>query len=482
MERRYRPAHLIFDQQGRLTEAGGHLEQYGLADIRPGARVEDIEFLASMVPSTAPLELPMVSTQTGSPRSVLIEPVPGGTRVMLLDASEEHALQRKVIQFENQRRLEGERAIPPAVLTRIDTAVFECVPSGFRLLTAPPAWLKRLLPPRRVYPLELLREHLSLLEYFLPQAEAAWKRGGDSVETVKWIEADQDGAEYEIQASAFTGEGRRLFALASHAEDFAERQRILQKARLLRLSAERQSKDVEKKDVLLHSIVHDLIGPLGVITGTLGELGADLTDPAKRHMCDIALKQCQRQERMIRDILDVYAADFARLDAFSTNPSTAPKIRGVLDDIVESMRAAFTAKRVTLTVDPGDVTEDTLVSGESSRLERVFANLIENALRYTAPGKGVTVKLRAHPYFIQADVIDEGPGIDEAVLSRLFEKFSQGRERSGKIGLGLFFCRITVERWGGKVGAVNRPAGGAVFWFRLPLVIPQENHGGHPAH
>lgn len=482
VERRFHPAMLLFDAAGRLTEAAGHLEQYGLGALKPGTPVDEIDFLASMLPSAVPLELPLVTTPTGTPRSVLIEPVASGTRVMLLDASHEQALRHRVIQIENQRRLQEEHAVPPAVLARTETALFEQVPRGFRLIAPSPTWLQRLLPPRTVYPLAMLRERLSLLEYFLTLAEAAWERGGDAVEAIKWVEADEAGAEYEIEASAFSGDGRRMLTLSSHTEDYDERQHILQQARLLRLAAERQTKDIEKKDVLLHSIVHDLIGPLGVITGTLAELGADLTDPAKRHMCDIALRQCQRQERMIRDILDVYAADVARLDAFSTNPSTAPKICAVLEEVIESMRPAFTAKRVALKTDAGEVNSGVLVSGEPARLERVFANLLENALRYTPPGHTVTVRLRAHPHYVQAEVLDEGPGIDAQMIPGLFQKFSQGREKAGKIGLGLFFCRITIERWGGSVGAANRPAGGAVFWFRLPLVTIAEEHGQLTTH
>nr|MDJ0773505.1 ATP-binding protein [Mastigocoleus sp. MO_167.B18] len=52
----------------------------------------------------------------------------------------------------------------------------------------------------------------------------------------------------------------------------------------------------------------------------------------------------------------------------------------------------------------------------------------------------------------------------------LFKKFYQGKDKSGKSGLGLYFCRITIERWGGKIGYSPRPQGGSCFWFRLPKI------------
>jgi len=71
--------------------------------------------------------------------------------------------------------------------------------------------------------------------------------------------------------------------------------------------------------------------------------------------------------------------------------------------------------------------------------------------------------------FVIGFVDDEGPGLPEdATATRLFALFAKGKgERAGKAGLGLYFCKMTVERWGGAIGCENRPAVGARFWFRL---------------
>jgi signal transduction histidine kinase len=471
LERTYHPAFLVFDGGGRLKEAGGSLGLYGLEGLAPGTASDRIDFLTGMLPVSAPLELPMVSPGAGAPRSVLIEPLGReGTRVILLDATAEQKRLRRIMQVENEKALVLERSVPPPVLTASGIAVLEQSGAGFRVLGEFPAWLRRLVPEVRFFPFRLLYENLSFLEYFMPQAERAWRENFD--ERTRWVETDELGNEFEIQASAFLAGDRRLIVLTSRSEDYAERQRILQKARLMHLASERQTKDIEKKDILLHSIVHDLIGPLGVIVGTLAMLEEDTVDPAKRRMCDIALLQCKRQEQMIRDILDVYSADVARLDAFSTNPSTAPNMRDVVAGVLESMQPAFMAKRVPLRLQDESAGISTLVSGEVARLERVFVNLLENALRYTPAGGQVVVRLLVDPKFVQVDVCDGGPGIEPGVLGRLFEKFSQGRDKSGKMGLGLFYCRITIERWGGAVGAENVPAGGARFWVRLPRLVP----------
>jgi hypothetical protein len=112
---------------------------------------------------------------------------------------------------------------------------------------------------------------------------------------------------------------------------------------------------------------------------------------------------------------------------------------------------------------------DSRVAGDESRLRRIFGNLVENALRYSPQGSTVTLGIDDEGSTLLAYVDDEGPGLPkDASVDKLFALFARGKDRAGKAGLGLYFCKITVERWGGAVGAQTRPEGGSRFWFRLP--------------
>ncbi|MFY9751978.1 MAG: response regulator, partial [Candidatus Acidiferrales bacterium] len=92
----------------------------------------------------------------------------------------------------------------------------------------------------------------------------------------------------------------------------------------------------------------------------------------------------------------------------------------------------------------------------------------ENALRYSPPQSKVVIGLEDQGAAVLAFVDDQGPGLPKDVpAARLFSLFSRGKENPGKAGLGLYFCRVTVERWGGTIGAETRAAGGSRFWFRL---------------
>jgi signal transduction histidine kinase len=93
---------------------------------------------------------------------------------------------------------------------------------------------------------------------------------------------------------------------------------------------------------------------------------------------------------------------------------------------------------------------------------------VENALRHSPRGSTVTIGVQEERGGVLTTVDDEGPGVPEELAANLFQKFEQGHYNPGKSGLGLHFCRITIERWGGTIGYSPRAGQGARFWFRLP--------------
>jgi signal transduction histidine kinase len=122
---------------------------------------------------------------------------------------------------------------------------------------------------------------------------------------------------------------------------------------------------------------------------------------------------------------------------------------------------------------PEDATEVRVVA-EASRLERVFYNLIQNAIRYSPRNGEISVSIaKEADGSVRLTVEDQGPGVPPEVAPQLFQKFVRHGNTQGKAGLGLFFCRITVEQWSGAIGCEPRAGGGTVFWFRLLSANPQ---------
>ncbi len=109
------------------------------------------------------------------------------------------------------------------------------------------------------------------------------------------------------------------------------------------------------------------------------------------------------------------------------------------------------------------------LASKTAGLRRVFTNLLENALRYSSEGGNVTVGLQCDGEFRKAFVDDEGPGLPPDLRpAQMCALFSKGKEGGGKAGFGLYFCRTTVERWGGSISCASLPEMGSRFYFRLP--------------
>jgi signal transduction histidine kinase/DNA-binding response OmpR family regulator len=368
-------------------------------------------------------------------------------------------------------------AIAPALLERLGYAVFEDAGGGALTPVGElPAWFARAFGVHHARAAKFIPGDASpFLENFLPEAEAAWTAGGASrgAQSGAWMERGPGGDELALEAEAFLLDGRRILLLANHQERFDETARLLRTARTDKLGHERLLREIQTKEVLLHCIVHDLSQPLTALRGCLSLLGLGLPPEKMREVVEIADRQTRRQEGMIRDVLKVFASEMAALQsgASAAGVDAAKCAR----EVVEEYAAAFAGQGAALALDPrlggGSAW---LVVGEADRLRRLFTNFLENALRYSPAGTTVTVGIEEDGQFLRLFVDDQGPGLPEGVTAaNLFRLFGKGKESTGKAGLGLYFCKITAERWGGGVGCENRASGGTRFWFRLPRVAGQ---------
>jgi two-component system sensor histidine kinase KdpD len=108
-------------------------------------------------------------------------------------------------------------------------------------------------------------------------------------------------------------------------------------------------------------------------------------------------------------------------------------------------------------------------------IDQVLTNLIENATHYTPPGSPIEISTRVEGDEIVVSVADRGPGIPPDDLTRIFDKFYRVKNIQTKLpsapgsGLGLAVSRGMVEAHGGRIWAENRPGGGAIFRFTLPV-------------
>lgn len=374
-------------------------------------------------------------------------------------------------------------SISESFLLQRGIALFESLPGGnFLPIGDPPDWTKSLWKAVSGKRLRLAAKS-PFLENFLLEAGKFWNSHvGDPPESGVWTEQDSTAKEFHLDASAEWVAGKRVLVVRNLGSGFAARQQVYQTARDSLLVHERLIREIQKKEILLHCIVHDLSQPLTAMRGCFDLLLVETLPPNVAKFVNIGHRESLRQEQMIRGILEAFAADLSSQQSPGTDLAGPPDLAFSAKNAVEQFSPAFEERGIHLAVDHRlDFSFDWHAIGDVPRIDRIFGNLLENALRYSPRGSTVTVGLEDRGSSILAFVDDEGPGLPKDLSTdRIFALFSKGKDHPGKAGLGLYFCKMTVERWGGTIGADNRPAGGSRFWFRLLRALKNSSASSEP--
>jgi signal transduction histidine kinase/ActR/RegA family two-component response regulator/HPt (histidine-containing phosphotransfer) domain-containing protein len=345
----------------------------------------------------------------------------------------------------------------------------------FSLLSPAPSWLVEIWDIPRAGHAEIpIAEKSPFLENFLLEADTFWNSNNKGFcRSETWVEKSPAGKEIPLEAIALQLEGVRFLALHSSEPEFQERFQLLQTARDSLLDQEKLQREIQKKDILLHCIIHDLSQPLSVMSVTFDCMADERISDKGKGLLELGRRASDQQMMMIRDILEVFSADL-KASLHAESKAESPDLLDCAKSVLNAFGPVFAARNVKLKLDDGiDARGAWRVRGEATRIQRIFSNLLENALRYSPTGSTVTIRLAQDGEFVRAFVDDQGPGLPaDMSSSQIFALFSKGKE-GGKAGLGLYFCRLTVERWGGTIGGESLPLRGSRFWFRLPKATGQ---------
>ncbi len=285
--------------------------------------------------------------------------------------------------------------------------------------------------------------------------------------TLGVIGLDADGT-----GPILTPEGRRLLdALADMGALAVERVRLV--ADLDR--AERAAETDRLARALLTSISHDLRTPLAAVLGaasTLRDLDAALPPESKTELLATIIAEAERLNRFIANLLDM-----TRLEAGAVAPNLSVQdVAESIDTALRRLDRVLGAHRLRVEIAPGLP----LLRLDPVLFEQVLVNLLDNAAKYAPEGSTVTVRARSEGRHVRIAILDEGEGLPEAEVERVFDKFHRVRKsdrvRAGT-GLGLAIARGFTEAMGGTVTAANRDdRSGAVFTVSLPM--PRERVQG----
>ena len=227
------------------------------------------------------------------------------------------------------------------------------------------------------------------------------------------------------------------------------------------------------REELTRAMVHDLRNPAVSIMGSLELLrGSDGLSDVDRKLVDTAERNAKRQEALIEEILELSRLEEGALPVRRAETS----LGALIADVLRLTAPRAEANGVGLLADAPDILP--LVYVDRDLISRVLENLVGNAIKFSPPGAGpVKVSARPSGEFVEVRVSDSGPGVEEALRPRLFQKFAPGSLAGRGAGLGLAFCRLAVEANGGRI-RLECSGPGAVFSFNVPVVsLPAPRSG-----
>lgn len=476
---------LWLDEAGRVARRGGAWATLapGLALGCPAAEVLPVLHGRP----AAPCSWPRVTLASGASADVHLLAAEDGELVVLV-AADAAAPEARARQQAHHERLLARRDAAWAplglVVLRVERAR-DGGTSSLRLRSAGPlpAWLAAEWPAHDG--VLSAADAPPFLAHVLGEAADAWARasaedaaargrgaGGERGGERRDDALRDDGGRVVLRAGPWVGEGGE--ALAARAllledgvellvverlgEEHADRAHLLQRARELALRHGELLSDLERREMMLHCIVHDLGSPLGAVISSL-DAASRAPEALERTLLDIAARQARQASALVEALAAVSAVSLgAPLDEAPT--AVAALARAVVDELGGARQ-----RRVRL-----DARGDGWVALDRLTLRRVLVNLVENALRHAPPDDEVVVEVSTDAADVHLGVLDRGPGVPAALAPRLFAGvLGADPHRSGKLGLGLYYCRLAVERGGGRVHYAPREGGGARFEVSLPL-------------
>jgi hypothetical protein len=296
----------------------------------------------------------------------------------------------------------------------------------------------------------------------------------------KWLASTQPG---DLQFALNTAEGRTtdlLWRLSRDADtdlgllvavDVSrrrqvelQRQELLDSERMARGVAERISR---MKDELIAVLSHELRSPLNAIMGWTHVLLKRGGDAITMQGLTAVERNVRTQARLITDILDMSRLTMGKMHL--TIEAVDPVV--VMQDAIAAMRGTADEAGLTLLLEAQPAHRT--IRADSGRVQQIVWNLISNAIKFSARGGEVRVRLADEDEGVRIAVIDQGQGIAPEFLPRLFDRFTQddiGSNRlQGGMGLGLSIVKQLAEAHGGHVSAYSRgPGHGARFEVFLP--------------
>lgn len=241
---------------------------------------------------------------------------------------------------------------------------------------------------------------------------------------------------------------------------------VHKKTEQLENSNQRLQKLNRVKNEFLSMVSHELKTPLTAMRTSSEFLREEDCDKeTQEEMLDLIIRNIDRQSRMVDDLLDISRIESGRMVFKKENIN----LKEIIDNAIQMMEPMATKHGISI---ERELDNGPRVKADKDKLLRVFVNLLNNAIKFTAnKGENIKIKTEDTRDFVEISVIDRGIGIPEKEQEKIFEKFYQvdstSRRKVGGSGLGLAIIKGIIEGQGGSIRVKSEPGVGSTFTFTL---------------
>jgi two-component system sensor histidine kinase KdpD len=221
------------------------------------------------------------------------------------------------------------------------------------------------------------------------------------------------------------------------------------------------------KSALLDAITHDFRTPLTSMKASVSTLlSPTKLDGAQRdELLHIIDEECDRLNRLVGE-----AAEMARLEAGEVKLQLETvRAEDLISGALDVCKGVLGTRPIRIDLKHRDLR----VRADFTRAQEVLVHLVQNANLYSSPDHPITIGAEEKDDFVQFSVADQGPGIGDAELGLIFDKFYRGTDQRYRVqgtGMGLPIAKAIVEAHGGTIGVVSQVEHGSVFSFSMPIV------------
>ncbi len=222
---------------------------------------------------------------------------------------------------------------------------------------------------------------------------------------------------------------------------------------------------------LFKMIIHDLKGPVGEITANLDLLNYDKSlSELNREYLETAIMGCENLYKMILNILEISKME----EGCMILNKKSFQIDEIIKERIKKVKTIANQNEICVTMQIKGKGEVKLVNAEQEIIERVLSNLLLNAISFYPPNSEIKIIVEPNEKkgFLKVSVADQGKGIPEEFLEKIFDKFCQdiknGDRRQYSTGLGLTFCKMAVEAHNGMILVESKVGKGSTFSFTIP--------------